>query len=82
METAAPTNTIGLNIRKAREAKGLTQRELADAIGHKSDPHTKGDNVASSYISRLESGDHQPRLDTLAKIAKALGTTVPKLLTG
>lgn len=48
-------------ITDARKAKGMTQQELADAIG-----------VKQSYIARVESGKHRIRLDKLEKIAHAL----------
>ena len=46
----------------ARHRAGLTQAELADAMG-----------TARSVVSRLESGRHSPSVDTLAAAAKALG---------
>lgn len=47
---------------RAREARGMTQRQLAEATG-----------TSRSVISRLESGRHSPTVDTLAVIANALG---------
>lgn len=66
-------NQIGQKIKEAREAAGLTQLSLALAIGYKGDD-------AGAHICRLEKGDHEPRVRTLNRIAKALGTTVNKLL--
>lgn len=45
-----------------RKAQGLTQRELAKAAG-----------VAQPAIARLESKAATPQLDTLLKVAAALG---------
>ena len=45
-----------------RKAKGLTQRELAKAT-----------NLAQPAIARLESKAATPQLDTLLKVAAALG---------
>ena len=45
-----------------RKAKGLTQRELAQAA-----------NLAQPAIARLESKSTTPQLDTLVKVADALG---------
>ncbi|MGI6249703.1 MAG: helix-turn-helix domain-containing protein [Acutalibacteraceae bacterium] len=45
-----------------RKEKGLTQRELAEAA-----------NLAQPAIARLESKAVTPQLDTLLKIAAALG---------
>ncbi len=47
---------------RAREEAGLTQTELAHRLG-----------VSPGVISRLESGQVSPRIDTLAKAATALG---------
>jgi DNA-binding XRE family transcriptional regulator len=46
----------------ARQEKHLTQKELAELIGTK-----------QSNISRLESGNYNPTLDLLNKIAQAVG---------
>lgn len=54
-----------IRIKKYRERKGLTQQELADAIGAKS----------RSTISMYESGKREPDLETLELIAKALDVT-------
>ena len=45
-----------------RQEKNLTQKELAELIGAK-----------QSNISRLESGNYNPSLDFLNKIAQAMG---------
>lgn len=45
-----------------RKEKGLTQRELAEAA-----------NLAQPAIARLESKAAIPQLDTLLKVATALG---------
>ncbi|MGP1910659.1 helix-turn-helix domain-containing protein [Metabacillus sp. JX24] len=49
-------------IRDAREELGLTQRDLADKTGLK-----------QSAIARMESGGAIPRLDTVLRVALALG---------
>jgi len=46
----------------ARLAAGLTQKELAERMG-----------TTQSAIARLESGNQMPTLDTLFKLATALG---------
>ena len=54
-----------------RKAKGLTQRELAKAA-----------NLAQPAIARLESKNAVPQLDTLLKVASALGcdlAVVPRM---
>lgn len=47
---------------KIRSEKGLSQLELAEMVGTK-----------QSAISRLESGDYNPSIEFLSKIANALG---------
>lgn len=53
---------IGVLIKEAREASGVTQEELASAI------HTQ-----KSVISRLENQASDARISTLRKVASALG---------
>ncbi|KAB3534425.1 helix-turn-helix transcriptional regulator [Alkaliphilus pronyensis] len=57
-----PEYEIIKQIIKARGDLNLTQKELAERIG-----------VKQSNISRLESGDYNPSLDFLKKVAKGLG---------
>lgn len=52
---------IGQNLSAARQAKGLTQRELANAID--TDPF---------QVSRWERGTNRPADATLARLADAL----------
>jgi transcriptional regulator with XRE-family HTH domain len=54
---------FGQKLRKLRESKGLTQQQLAERLGYKT----------NSYISDVESGHFIPSKDKLKKIAKALG---------
>lgn len=48
-----------------RKAKGLTQKELAQAS-----------SLTQSVIARLESKKATPQLDTLLKVASALGCEI------
>lgn len=66
-------NSLGANIQTARKRKGITQLALAHAIGYTGDD-------AGAYISRVESNTQAPRIDTLLRIAEALGVTVCSLL--
>jgi transcriptional regulator with XRE-family HTH domain len=57
-------------VKRLREAKGLTQAELA-----------KKAKVTQPYITMLESGQRkEPSLATLRRLAKALGVPVTELL--
>ena len=60
---------VGATIRKLREAKGMTQEELAGASG-----------MIRSNISRIEAAKHRPTLDTMERIAKALKVSVADLI--
>lgn len=60
---------VGDAIRFHRQRVGMTQRQLASLI------HARPDS-----ISRIERGHHQPSLDRLAAIGKALGVTPESLL--
>ena len=62
--------SIGRVVKRLREAKGLTQAELA-----------KKAKVTQPYITMLESGHRkEPSLATLRRLAKALGVPVTELL--
>lgn len=54
--------TIGEKIKKARTDAKMTQKELAEKCG-----------MADSAIRKYESGKVTPKLDTIAKIARAMG---------
>lgn len=60
---------FGENLKKLREAKGLTTRQLADNA-----------DIAYSQIWTLESGQGDPTLTTLLAIAKALRVTPDELV--
>jgi putative transcriptional regulator len=58
------------NIKKLREAKGLSQEKLARLA-----------DVANNTLIKMESGENKnPTLDTLKKVAKALGVSVDDLI--
>lgn len=63
---------IAQNIRKIREQKRLTQRELAEKCGWKS----------PSTVSNYESGDRSPDFQDLQKIATALQVDITALIKG
>ena len=60
---------LAQRIKKLREDKGLTLREL-EALS----------NIENSNIARLESGAVNPRFITLCKISQGLGITLSKLV--
>ena len=61
-------NVIGENIKRVREKKGMTQKELAEKC-----------NLATITIRQYESGKREPKTRTLNKIAKALDVYILEL---
>lgn len=61
---------LGVVIRTKRQAAGLTQAELA-----------KRARVTQGYVAQIEGGRKKsPSLESLRRLAKALGVTVAELL--
>lgn len=58
-----------MNIKDIRTRKGLTQAEVASALG-----------VSSVVYSRYETGSRQPSIDILIQLADIFGVTVDYLL--
>ena len=70
-EGAAGSNIaarVGASARRLRLAQGLTLAELAQSAG-----------ISAGMLSRLETGDVSPSLETLAALSAALGSTVAAL---
>jgi len=57
-------------LREARLAKGLTQADLGAVLG------LDEENSAAPRISRYERGDRMPDLESMEKMAEALGLPV------
>jgi len=60
---------VGVNLKRLREEKGITLRELAKRL-----------NVSASFLSQVETGKATPSLSTLKDIANSLSTTVGNLI--
>jgi len=60
---------VGDNVRRLRNAAGLTQEALAEKTG-----------LSSVYISEIERGRRNPSVLVMADIAHALGADVRELL--
>lgn len=65
----ANLKVLGQKIKRLRKERELLQVELADIVG-----------VSTGYIGSIEQGIRYPSLKVLEKIAKALKTSLPKLL--
>ncbi len=59
------------NVHRLRSKKGLSQKDLADAVG-----------ISVSYVSLLERGQRSPPLETIEKMARALRVPPAALLQG
>ncbi len=59
---------VRLRVREAREAKGITQDELSDAIG-----------ISRQSIKKWEHNQTMPKIDVLVRVANYLGCTVESL---
>ena len=68
-DRAKTSHEVGATIRKLREAQGITQEDLAGAVG-----------MMRNNISRIEAAKHRPTLETLERIAKALNVSVVDLI--
>jgi len=61
--------TIGRNIRRFRTQSGLSQARLAELAG-----------TSQSWICKIETGDENPTLVSLSRIARALEVEVSELM--
>ena len=64
-------NTFSERLKESLVKKGMSQRELADAIG-----------CTEAAVSHYLKGDRIPRTSVLTKIALTLGTTADYLMEG
>ena len=62
-------NNFNENLKIARDRKGLSQKEMAESIG-----------VAKSTYSLYESGNREPNVLTIKKIADVLSVSADELL--
>jgi len=60
---------VGRRVRELRQSRRLSLQELADKAG-----------LTRGNASRLEAGKHEPRLETLSRVAEALGVAVADLV--
>jgi transcriptional regulator with XRE-family HTH domain len=65
--------TIGDRIKAAREAAGLTQQQLSDAVSS---------GGGRQQVSNWEGGRRTPRRETLERIAEVLGVKAGWLMFG
>ena len=61
--------SLGSNLRKCRESKGITQKDMADIL-----------EISKSNISKYESDDVEPNIETLVKYADYFRVSIDYLL--
>jgi transcriptional regulator with XRE-family HTH domain len=61
---------VAVNVKRAREALGITQQQMCDGL-----------SISQKTISEMERGRSNPNLRTLEKIAAFLGLTFEELVT-
>ncbi len=62
-------NYFGRQLKELRQARGMTQRALGEALG-----------FCNQTVSFWESGRHEPDYDSLIKIAKFFEISIDELL--
>ncbi len=60
---------LGKNLKHIRMQKSISQGEIARTL-----------KVGRSFITNIENGKTNPTLDTISKIAKAIGVSVGELM--
>lgn len=65
----AESQKLGRNLKRIRTEKGISQGDIARAIG-----------MDKGFISNIENGKTNPTLSTIAKLAKAIGVSVGELM--
>ena len=63
------TLTVNENIKRIRKERGLTQKRLGEICG-----------IAEPNIRKYENGKQNPKLETVEKIASALGVSAFELM--
>ena len=69
MDNMREKRSLGSQIREARAAHGISQRQLALVTG-----------ISRSYLWKVETGTADIGIDVLIKIARALDTSVRELI--
>jgi transcriptional regulator with XRE-family HTH domain len=69
MPCVSPEEQFARNLRRRREAAGLSQQQLADRTG-----------LHPTEISRLERAAREPRLGTMLRLARGLDIGIEKLV--
>ena len=60
---------LGKNLKRIRTAKAISQGDIARSL-----------DVSRGFISNIENGKTNPTLETIARLAKAVGVSTNELL--
>ena len=71
MQLEMDYRTLGKRIHDIRQKMHMTQKDLADAIG-----------VSGSFIGHIERAEKVPSLETVARLSRALGVSLDRLVFG
>jgi len=71
MNSSDILKNIGKSLRKIREEKNISQKELSFSMG-----------IKPTQYSRIETGNAVPSLNTLLKVAEALEVTTDEIIYG
>ena len=66
---SSESEKLGKNLKKIRTAKAISQGDIARSL-----------DVSRGFISNIESGKTNPTLETIARLAKAVGVSTNELL--
>ena len=68
---AEPLDRFAKNLRRVRDAKGISQEGLA----HRAD-------LSASHVAKIEQRKREPGLEVIVKLTKALGVSAAELFEG
>lgn len=68
-QKSAQLKSLGANVRRERNAKGITQEQLAEKI-----------DISLRNMQRIEAGEINPLATTLIRLRQALGCSAEKLI--
>lgn len=60
---------IGARLKRARQDRGLTQEQLAEAAG-----------LHTTYIAKVEAGDRTPSLETLIRLSSIMNVSLQSVV--
>jgi transcriptional regulator with XRE-family HTH domain len=68
--TADQANVFAVNLKRLKDERGCSWRDIADALGHRN----------TRYAMLLASGKNEPRMETVRTLATFFGVTPASML--